>query len=71
MVLFGLQIDDPSSTAVHYFDDYTLTTSTVTTTTIAAKGFETGTDNMTDTWQATVSSSTTHAHTGTHSLKVD
>jgi YD repeat-containing protein len=42
MVLFGLQIDDPSSTAVHYFDDYTLTTSTVTTTTIAAKGFETG-----------------------------
>jgi RHS repeat-associated protein len=70
MVLFGLQIDDASSTAVHYFDDYTLTTSTVTLTTTAAKGFETGTDNMTDTWQATVSSSTTYAHTGTHSLKV-
>jgi hypothetical protein len=71
MVLFGLQIDDASSTAIHYFDDYTLTTSAVTLTTTAAKGFETGTDNMTDTWQATVSSSTTYAHTGTHSLKVD
>jgi RHS repeat-associated protein len=70
MVRFGVQINGSNSGEVHWFDDYTLTSSTVTTANVAAKGFETTTDNMTTATAATVAASTAQAHTGTRSLAV-
>ena len=70
MVRFGVQINGSSSGEVHWFDDYTLTSSTVTTATVAAKGFETTTDNMTSATAATVAATTAQAKTGTRSLAV-
>ena len=70
MVRIGLQINGSASGEIHYIDDYTLTSSSVTTATVAVKGFETTTDNMTATTAATVAASTAQAKTGTRSLAI-
>lgn len=70
MVRIGLQINGSASGEIHYIDDYTLTSSTVTATAVSSKGFETTTDNMTATTAATVAASTAQAKTGTRSLAI-
>jgi RHS repeat-associated protein len=70
MVRIGLQINGSASGEIHFVDDYTLTSSAVTTATVNAKGFETTTDNMTSTTAATVAASTAQAKTGTRSLAI-
>ena len=69
-VKYGITINTSAVGQVHYFDDYTLTSSAVTAVPTVAKGFETTVDNMTALVAATATTSTVQAHTGTKSLAI-
>ena len=68
----GFQFAQTGIGRVHFFDDYTVTTTneTVTLTSVASKGFESTVDSMSVVSAATVSSSTVQARTGTRSLAI-
>ncbi|MEK7425513.1 MAG: RHS repeat-associated core domain-containing protein [Actinomycetota bacterium] len=69
-VRLGIKLDNSTSVGTQYFDDYSLTASTVTASTIATKAFESGTDGITATNQAAVTTTTLQAHGGAASLRI-
>ena len=69
-VKYGITINTSAVGQVHYFDDYTLTTSAVNVATVASKGFETTSDGMTVLVGTTATPTTAQAHSGTRSLAI-
>lgn len=64
-----VKLDNNTTVGVQYFDDYTLTASPVTLTTVATKTFEATIEGFTAT-QATVTTTTAEAQSGTRSMNV-
>lgn len=66
----GYRADSALTNEQHYLDDYTVTATTPGLVPAVNKQFETGTDSMTVATNATVSTSSTVAHTGSKSLAI-